>query len=367
MTQPQEILVRGPNWTGDWIMATPGFRALRAGFPEARITLQVRSGLEPLASGAPWFDAVAPVSSYGQGALALAREARSLRGTRFDLGLCLPDSFSSALLMRLGGVREIVGYQRGWRRALLHRAVPLPKAASGGRLMLARELHVLGLVEALGCDRRGTHLELFVTAEEEREAHARLEKEGIDPERPYAVLAPGASYGSSKCWPAASFAAVGDALARVGARVAVVGTPAEQALVGEVTAAMNEPAAALAGELSLGGLKALLREARLLVCNDAGARHLAVAFGVPCVVMMGSTALEKTDLNLEGVSVLMADVDCRPCYKRECPIDHRCMTRIAPEHVLDQALPALAEDAARSWQGSQWMVADPGRLERVRP
>ncbi|MBW2392959.1 MAG: lipopolysaccharide heptosyltransferase II [Deltaproteobacteria bacterium] len=362
MTKPQEILIRGPNWTGDWIMATPGFRALRAGFPEARITLAVRSGLEPLATGAPWFDAVVPVSSYGHGALALVREAKQLRGTRFDLGVCLPDSFSAALLMRLAGVREIIGYRRGWRRALLHRSVPLP-SDGGRRLMLARELHVLGLVEALGCARLGTDLELFVTAAEEREAHDRLDKDGIDPEQPYVVLAPGASYGSSKCWPPASFAAVGDALARAGARVVVVGTPAERELVGEVVSAMTERSVALAGELSLGGLKAVLRESKLLVCNDAGARHLAVAFAVPCVVMMGSTSLEKTDLNLDRVQILIADVACRPCYKRECPIDHRCMTRISPEHVTARALPALASDAAERWRGAQWVVREGGRLE----
>lgn len=361
MNKPQEILVRGPNWTGDWIMATPGFRALRAGFPEARITLAVRSSLEPLAAGAPWFDAVVPVSSYGGGARALVREARGMRSTRFDLGVCLPDSFSAALLMRLAGVRQIVGYRRGWRRALLHRPVPLP-GGQGRRLMLARELHVLGLVEAVGCERLGTQLELFVTTAEEREAHERLDKDGIDPDQSYAVLAPGASYGSSKCWPAASFAAVGDALARAGARVVVVGTPAERALVGEVTGAMTEPAAALAGELSLGGLKALMREAKLLVCNDAGARHIAVALGVPCVVMMGSTALEKTDMNLDRVQILTADVSCRPCYRRECPIDHRCMTRITPLHVAGRALPALAADAARSWRGAQWVVGEDGQL-----
>src|SRR5262245_1467775 len=159
----REILVRGPNWTGDLIMATPGFRALRAGFPEARITLHVRAGLRPLLDGAPWFDAVLAVESYRRAPAAMLREARALRRrARFDLGLCLPDSFESALLMRAAGVRHVVGYARGGRRALLHQAVPPPRA-EGRRLLLARELHVLRLVEALGCERRGTELELFVT------------------------------------------------------------------------------------------------------------------------------------------------------------------------------------------------------------
>ena len=87
--------------------------------------------------------------------------------------------------------------------------------------------------------------------------------------------------------------------------------------------------------LGLGALKAVLRRSRVLVCNDAGARHIAVAFGTPCVVVMGPTSLEKTNLNLERVKVLSTDVDCRPCYLRECPIDHRCMTRITTDMVLD--------------------------------
>src|SRR3990172_7389894 len=136
----REILVRGPNWTGDLVMAPPGFRALRAGFPDARITLLVREALRPLLDGSPWFDAVWPLASHGSGFASLLREGRALRRhARFDLGLCLPDSFESALLMRLAGVRLVVGYARGGRDALLHRAVELPRAG-GRRLLLAREL-----------------------------------------------------------------------------------------------------------------------------------------------------------------------------------------------------------------------------------
>jgi len=166
-----------------------------------------------------------------------------------------------------------------------------------------------------------------------------------------AVLAPGASYGPSKTWPPTSFARVGDALAAVGASVVLVGTPAERKLSGQVLSAMKEPAVDLTGELGLGALKGVVRRSRVLICNDAGARHIAVAFGIPCVVVMGPTSLEKTNLNLERVKVLSADVDCRPCYLRECPIDHRCMTRVSAEHVVQAALPALSSDAKERWRG----------------
>jgi heptosyltransferase-2 len=347
MVRAPNLLVRAPNWTGDLVMATPGFRALRGGFPDARITLHVRESLIPLLAGAPWFDEVLPLTSHHRGPAALLREAAALRERRFDLGLCLPDSFSSALLMRLGGVARIVGYRgqgRGW---LLDDSSPTPPAPKNGRRMLARELHVLGLVEALGCPRQGTELELFVTEAEEVEAGAALAACGVRGGDEVVALAPGASYGASKLWPAESFARVGDALTGMGARVVILGTPEERALAARVTRAMAAPAANLTGAIGVGPLKAVLRRSRLLVCNDAGARHVAVAFGVPCVVLMGPTSLEKTNLNLERVAVLSAEgVSCRPCYLRDCPIDHRCMTGIDPDRAIAAAQRALSLAAA---------------------
>jgi heptosyltransferase-2 len=335
------ILVRAPNWTGDLVMATPGFRALRERYPRAHIALQLRAELGSLMAGAPWFDELLPLSSYRAGGAALVREAAALRRRgRFDLGLCIPDSISSALLMRLAGVRHIVGYRRGGRGPLLHGPVT-PPADWGRRRLVPRERFVLGLVEAVGCDAADARLELFTTPDEEGRAARLLASRGLDPEAPLVALAPGASYGSSKLWPIGSFARVGDAVARAGAQVVLLGSPAETQLVARLRGAMREAAEVMAEGFDLGALKAVLRRCRVLVCNDAGARHVAVAFGVPCVVLMGPTSREKTALNLEQVDVLEAEVDCRPCYLRDCPIDHRCMTRIDPDRVIEITLARL--------------------------
>ena len=287
-----EILVRGPNWTGDLVMATPGFRALRAGFPDARITLHVQAKLAPLLAGAPWFDAVAPFARPG----APLREGRALRAlARFDLGLCLPDSFEAALLMRAAGVKRIVGYPRNGRGPLLHQRVPFPSEA-GRRGLIPRELHVLGLVEALGCTRQGTALELFVTEAEQREADTALAAGGVAAGEPVALIAPGASFGASKLWPAEAFAAVGDALVRAGARVVLTGTEAERALATRVRAAMRRGALDLCGALGLGAWKGLMRRARLLVANDAGARHVATALGATRRARDGSHLAREDEL-----------------------------------------------------------------------
>lgn len=328
------ILVRGPNWLGDLVMSTPGFRALRAAHPDAHITLQVRESLLPLMNGSPWFDELLPLRSYHAGVLAMGREARALRAAgRFDLGICIPDSWSSVILMRAAGVREVVGYARAGRDWLLHRCLSAP-ADAGPRRLVARERHVLGLMQAVGAPACGPELELFTTPEEEARAESVLAASGIDAQADCVALAPGASYGTSKQWPVKSFAQVGEEVLSRGLQVVVLGAPGEEALSAQVAAGMTGPAAVLAGQLDPGSLKAVIRRMRVLVCNDAGARHVAAAFGVPSVVMMGPTSLAKTDWNLQRTRVVETDVECRPCYARDCPIDHRCMTRLTPARVV---------------------------------
>lgn len=343
--EPSRILVRAPNWVGDVVMATPAFRALRARFPRAEITVQVRDAIAPLLTGAPWFDARVDVVSHRRGILATLAEGRALRTHRFDLGICLPDSVSSALLMRAAGVREIVGHARGLHGLLLHRPVAPARGAQGGRFV-ARERQVLGLAAAAGAPSDDTRLELFTTAEEEEEAVAALATAGVSPDEGWVALAPGAAYGPSKCWPPGHFARLSESLSRHGLRAVLVGAPGEREASARVVAAASPPPVDLTGRISLGALKAVLRRARALVCNDAGARHVAVAFGVPVVCLFGPTSLAKTNLNLERVSVLAADVGCRPCYHRSCPTDHRCMTRIEPERVAKTTLGVLGSGAS---------------------
>jgi len=350
---PRQILVRAPNWLGDLVMSTPGFRALREGFPKARLHLQVRSELAPIIDGAPWFDEVHPFSESQRRGMGAWRHGRELAHQhRFDLGLCIPDSFSSAALMRLAGVQHLVGYRRGGRSALLHQPVT-PPVSWGRRGFVAREQFVLDLARNVGCRERGTKLELFTTDAEQARARQALGAQGVSlaEEEPFVLLVPGASYGPSKCWPVSRFAEVGDRLFRAGAKLLIVGSPAERSLAERVRMAMQSPAFNLAGRLDLGALKVIVRRAKAVVCNDAGLRHVAVAFGVPCVVVMGPTSLRKTGMNLETVRVVESEVACRPCYRRSCPIDHRCMTRLQTGDVLE-ALGGLTTLLAPSSEAS---------------
>ena len=334
----ERILVRMPNWTGDVVMATPALRALRAARPQACIDAHLRPGLEPLLDGHPSVDEISTVRSWRGGVRSLLDEGRALRDAGYDVGLCLPDSWSSALLMRAARVPEVVGYRRAGRGIVLDRAVS-PRPEWGARRLVARERSLLHLVEAFGCHEQGTELELATTEAEEDEADRLLASLGEGSR--FVALAPGASFGSAKRWPAARFGELAAALCDDGVAVAVIGDAAE-ALLGRaiVDRAAGRPLD-LCGRTGLGALKAILRRAAALVCNDAGARHIATAFGTPSVVLFGPTALERTDCNLETVEVVDAPAVCRPCQRRECPIDHRCMTGIDPARVHERVQAVL--------------------------
>lgn len=344
LTSPERILLRAPNWLGDVVMTTPAMRALRSHFKEAHITVQVRPELAGILDPSPFVDEVIPVDSYHKGFAAMVKEGSALhRRGGFDLGICAPESISSALLMRFAGVRRVVGYGSGVRALFVHDRVEMPREW-GARRMVARERFVLGLVESLGCKEVGTHCELATSKRDDARVQSLLAEHIDASTQPIVVFAPGASYGSSKCWPVPSFATVGDALNSRGFQVVLLGTAAEARLTGELASSMQTPAIDFAGALSLSEVKSLIKRSSLLVCNDAGARHIAAAFDIPSIVFFGPTSVEKTNLNLETVQVLETNDSCRPCYKRECPIDHRCMTGISPSRVIDLSLASL--DAA---------------------
>jgi len=349
----RRILVRCPNHLGDVVMSTPGLASLRAAYPEAEIVAHLPRPLIPLLEGGGLVDRLLPVESRGGGLVALRAEARRLAELEFDLGIAIPESISSALLMRLGGVPHIVGHARDPLRAmLLDERVP-DEPGWGRRRMVSRERFVLHLMAAVGAElpEGPPRLLLTTTIDEIARLDAALAPFGTSLEKlrasPPIVLAPGAGYGDAKCWPAASFAALGDRLAPAGSPIVLLGAPGEDARIAAVRRAMRCDAIVLAGTLDLGALKVLLRHARLLVANDAGTRHVAAAFGTPSVVFFGPTSVAKTPDNLQRVEVLESDVFCRPCYLRRCPIDHRCLRTLTVD-----AAEAAARRAAIGTAGS---------------
>ncbi|MEN8183460.1 MAG: lipopolysaccharide heptosyltransferase II, partial [Myxococcota bacterium] len=319
------------------VMATPALRALRAAHLDAEIVLEGRPFLAGLVKGLPSIDEFLPDPGR-----TWAR-VRGLRRRRFDWAVLLPDSVRAALAPRLAGIPLRVGYARDrLRRALLSDALS-PPMEGAGRVPLSMVERYRRITRRLDCPDVGEGLDLVVDEAARARMEERLQGSGVEPGAPYLVVTPGASYGSSKLWPTASFAAACDAIsARHGLQVLLAPGPGEEAIAGEIVRAMHEPALSFQDPpTSLAELVALLDGARLQLGNDTGPRHVAVALGVPAVVVMGPTDPRHTAHLLERQRVLRVEVDCSPCGLKRCPIDHRCMTRVAPEQVAAAAAELL--------------------------
>jgi len=331
--------VRLPNWVGDVVMATPALRALRSAHPEAEITLEGRPFLAGLVCGLASVDVF--LADPGRGALARARELRQ-RG--FDWAVLLPDSTRAALGPFLARIPVRAGYAREpLRRALLTHALP-PPSEGGRRVPISMIERYLRITRALGCPDAGSALELAVDAGARERALKRLAEAGLAPGERTLVVTPGAAFGSSKLWPPESFAAAADAIARRhGLHAVLAPGPGEEAIARRIAETMQERAIVLADPpTSLAELVALVAGAALQLGNDTGPRHVAVACGVPAVVVMGPTDPRHTAHLLERQRVLREDVPCSPCHLKVCPIDHRCMTRVRPERVAAAAAELLA-------------------------
>ena len=347
----EKIVVVLPNHLGDVVMATPALRALRAGRPKAEITGLVPAPLDDALAGLHSLDRLVGHRVYaGSGPLARMRRrialGRSQRGA--DCALVLPNSFASALLAWSTGAPRRIGYARRGRGWLLTDALAAPR--ENGRFKpIAMERYYLDLVLRLGCPDLGTALELATEPQAERECDALFERHTLRDDAPLVCLAPGAGFGPSKLWPLEYVAEVAGKLMAEGAQVALVHGPGEEPLAAAIQARTAGIASLGGAKMGLSLLKSVLARAALLICNDAGARHVAAAFGVPTLVLMGPTSVAYTNLNLRKTRLLREPVECSPCQRKVCPIDHRCMTRLLPERVLAEARSALSSP---DWVGS---------------
>jgi heptosyltransferase-2 len=334
--EPARILVFVPNWVGDAVMATPALGALRRRFPAARIVVVARPYVREVLEGLACVDGVRGLESLTNRASlgSFFRDARVLCAEGFDLAVLMTNSFRSALFARLAGIKARLGYARDARDFLLTIRVS-PQREDGSFRPSPMIDYYLKLVAALGADSIDRAMRLAVTPNESAAAEAVLSELGVDRTKPLAVINPGAAFGSAKCWPPESFAAVADALAAKGYEVVVETSPRERE-TGEAIGAAAKTALkpVWRAEISLGALKGLIAGAAVLVTNDSGPRHIGAALGVPVVTIMGPTDPRWSHTGYEREVILRKDVDCAPCMLRECPTDHKCMTLITPEEVV---------------------------------
>lgn len=342
--------MRLPNPIGDTVMSVPAWRALRAHWPAARITAVGPGSAAALLEGLPCFDELRalPARRAAGGVAALRAEGRRLRGERFDLALLGANSFSSAYMVWRTGARRRVGYGGGGRGWLLTDVVPAAPEPPFHRRPVPMVEFYFRLVERAGVPRGDHRTGLAVSPADEERAQAWLTRHGLLDGAPVFGVHGGASFGPSKLWYPDRWAAVADELhRRHGGRTILFCGPGEEADVRAIAAAAKSPVASAADDpIDLRTLKAVMRRLSLMVATDAGPRHVAVAFDVPTVALLGPTDPRFSNTNLQRSALVRVDLPCSPCHEKTCPLageaHHRCMRDISPAMVLVAAERVLA-------------------------
>lgn len=324
----ERVMVLLPTWAGDFVMATPLLGRLRQALPDAEIVgAGPRLVVDALRSSAA-VDGTLDLSPEGRSGLARFVERwRRMRSGRFDRALLLPGSLGSALAAWAARIRVRQGYAREARGLLLTSAIPHPPDFRTRH----RVRYFLDLLPLVGVDSGGLTaspatdpLALDVDAPARAWADAFLADLPPGP-GPLVAVHPGGTYGSSKRWPAESFArALGLAAERAGGmRVLAVGGPDDEAAAGILAEHLEPrgiPVVAAAGKTpGLLELAALFDRVDLVVSTDSGPMHVAAARGRPQVAVFTSTSPAFTAPWSDRATVVAAEIRCSPCFGRNCP------------------------------------------------
>ncbi len=324
-----KIIVHVPNWIGDSILALPTLESLSLNFPEDQVWVAAKDWVKDLFFACDFVEGTIALSSKGN-LKSLRHSVRALKTSGFDLGVLLPNSFSSALLFYHAKIPQRWGYKKDGRGFLLTRGVALPKNA------LHQGQYYLDLLSQLGLQAMVREIKFPLKQDEKRKANEYLRMLNVDMKKPIILLHPGAAYGSSKRWPVQKYARLADLFyERDQASILIIGSLDEVETAEALCSAVGTEPINLAGKTSLRLLAGLISHASLFVSNDSGPMHMANALKVPVVALFGPSDPSMTRPFQQPSTVIKKSVPCWPCSYRVCPFDHRCMMNIEPEEVYE--------------------------------
>ena len=335
-----KIVVRGTNWIGDAVMTIPALRELRRIFPEAEIFLHTRSWAKGIFQDADFIDEILAFENSGSKFKTVLAQAKNLKQQNFDLAVLFPNSFESAFTAKLANIPRRFGYAKEGRSFLLTDSVEIP-VWKNQRHEVFYYLNLVAEIEKafFGSEtvlQNEPKVDLKVSEERKFAARKILEESGVDLSKKTVALGVGSTNSRAKRWQTESFAELNDRLQNdLNANVILVGAKDESDVSQEVFQKSKIKPVILTGKTSLSEAVAVLSEIDLLVSNDMGLAHIAPAVGTKTLVIFGPTN-PLTTQPIGSEIIRREDVECSPCMLRDCPIDHRCMTRISAQDVFEK-------------------------------
>jgi len=327
-----KIVILAPNWIGDAVLSLPVLDACFRLWPGASLTVLARAQVAEL------FEARKPevrVLGYerGNGPQRLRKLmglGRKLRREGFELALLLPNSLSSAVVARIAGVPQRVGYSTDGRGWLLTQRLEDRRKERG----LHQVDYYLGLLRSFGAYRVDRIPRLKLKPAVTERGLALLDVLGIDRNELLIGIHPGAAYGETKRWFPERFARVMDLLQKPGRRCVLLGGPGEERVAEKISTITAHPPINTVGKTTIAEALALISRCGFFLSNDSGLMHAAAALEIPQVALFGSTDPGKTaPLNDKAVVIQPEGVSCTPCFKSECPENLECMKAITVNEV----------------------------------
>lgn len=329
----QNIIIRMPNWIGDMVMATPVISEIRRSFPNSKITAMCRSPVCDLLKEDTEIDELFCFSKINK----LSRRSEKkyiiekLRQAKYDLGILLTHSLSSACWFWQGKVKTTLGYNCRGRRFFLTHPIRFSDKVQKQHLVFTYK----NILEPLGIPISNLHPRLFLTDQEKNHAKTLLIQHKVQKDTTLIGINPGATYGSTKCWPPERFrAVVNKLLTDPKIRILFFGDIQSIPLVKKICQKFGPRVVNLSGLTSLREAAALINLCDLLLTNDSGLMHIADALETDIVALFGSTN-ELITGPYRKAKVIHKHVECSPCYRRVCPTDFKCMKKISTEEVCE--------------------------------
>ena len=336
-TQPEQqthkILIIGPSWVGDMVMAQSLFMVLKQKNPEAQIDVMAPPWSNALLERMPEVtDVIDMPLGHGQLQLKLRYQlGKSLRQKHYTQAILLPNSLKSALVPFWASIPKRTGYVGELRYGLLNDIRKLDKSKL--TMTVQRFVALANEVTDSTIDLKSIPVpSLQVQAEN---VQSVLSKFNLSNDKPVLALCPGAEYGPAKQWPARHYAALAATKMQQGWQVWIFGSQKDHAIAEQINEILNQRAINLCGKTELAQAIDLMSLSQAVVSNDSGLMHMGAALGVPVVGVYGSSDPNFTPPLGKNTAMQSLNLDCSPCFKRICPLGHtHCLENLEPERVL---------------------------------
>ena len=327
----EKILILGPAWVGDMVLAQSLFKTLKANQPDCIIDVAAPAWTLPLLERMPEVSGKIALP-FKHGELAFFERikfGRTLKNKGYTQAIILTNSFKSALLPFAADIKKRTGFLGEMRYGLINDIRPLDKT----KLVKTVERFVaLGLEKNQNLPEKIPNPQLNSAPET---AWTLAYRAGIlNNESNILGLCPGAEYGEAKRWPAEHYAEVANEALNKGWQVWLFGSDKDVPVTSQINQLTQNKCTDFGGKTKLGEAIDLMSICNTIISNDSGLMHIAAALNKKLIAIYGSSDPTHTPPMHPQAVIEYLGLGCSPCFKRTCPLGHlNCLKQITPANI----------------------------------